>query len=239
MDLDTFLELPPCQPIRYEYNLNGDCMYIYSAEQISIFGCPDEWTFPFLGKWGVVSTDNDERPMATDFSFDKSRMGNARIIHRYSRVKRFESVLYQLIGHRGDVDLADLCYIREQGVDPDPNEVWESIRGILKEGGLQKYYNRIPTIIQMLGIKLRIDIGKGADMITEITTDFSIMHQMFIQIKPEGRTYFPNLRFIALRMLETYGAKFEFNIPRVRTRRKLKPLDEMWINLFNSFQNKR
>ena len=40
-------------------------------------------------------------------------------------------------------------------------------------------------------------------------------------------------------MLETYGAKFEFDIPRVRTKRKLKPLDEMWLNMFNSFQNKK
>jgi hypothetical protein len=234
MDLDTFLSMPPCWPIRIE-----DGKHVYSIEQINTFGCPDIWNPPLLCDWFVVSTNDDERPLKTDYSFDKDRIGNCRQIHRYDRTKRFESILYQLIGHRGNVDLKDLIYIRNQGVDPNPNYIWNSIREILKRGKLQKYYNRIPSIIQMLGIKLKIDVGKGSDLVYEIVRDFSQMQELFISTKPPDRKYFPNLRFIALRMLETYGATFEFNITRVRTRRKLKPLDDLWVNLFNSFQNKK
>jgi hypothetical protein len=94
-------------------------------------------------------------------------------------------------------------------------------------------------IIQMLGVNLKIDVGQNNYMVTEIIKDFQCLSADFERLKPSGRSYFPSLRFIAIRMLETYGAKFEFDIPRVRTKRKLKPLDEMWLNMFNSFQNKK
>lgn len=235
MDWQDFYR--PCLPIRLEFN-NGIYTQVYTIEQIDTFGTPDQWHPPEESNWIVVSTDDDERPLKSDYKFEQGRIGNSRPIHRYSRVKRFEAVLFQLIGHRGKVDLKDLNYIRSCGVDHDPNYVWNSIRDILKNGGLQKYYNRIPSIIQMLGINLKIDVGRGSDMVYQITGDFKRMHELFIDTKPMYRKYFPNLRFIALRMLETYGAKFEFNIPRVRTRRKLKPLDDMWVNLFESLQNK-
>lgn len=235
---DIFSFLPICMPLRFETH-NGISLQIYSIDQINLYGFPDTWDPPQIGNWLVVSTNEDERPVKMDYKFEESRRGSFRPIHRYDRTKRFESVLYQLIGHRGKVDLADLNYIRNQGIDRDPDFIWDSIRAILKKGKLQKYYNRIPSIIQMLGIKLKIDVGKGSELVYEIVNDFKKMQELFLDTKPFGRKYFPNLRFIALRMLDTYGAKFEFNIPFVRTQRKLKPLDELWINLFTSFQNKK
>jgi hypothetical protein len=234
MDLDTFLSLPPCQPIKYEFRGNI-AVHVYSISQIDLYGCPDTWHPPLLCDWMVISTNDDERPLATDYKYEQSILGNTRPIHRYSRVKRFEYVLFQLLGHRGSVDLNDLVYIRSEGVDPHPERVWNSIREILKRGNLQKYYNRIPAIIQMLGLSLRIDVGIGSNMVYSIVADFKRMHEMFKETKPTDRKYFPNLRFIALRMLQEYGAKFGFHIPLVRTKRKLKPLDDMWNALADSF----
>lgn len=234
MSFDELLNLTPCGPIR----INVDGKHVYTCEQIDMYGHPDNWDWPIF-YYEVVSSLDYERPHRTDWKFEQERWGSVRPIHRYSRVKRFESTLYQLLGFRGKVELADVVYIREVGYDRDPLYIWESLRMILKEKGWQKYYNRIPMIIQMLGVNLKIDVGPNNYMVEEIIKDFQCFSADFERLKPSGRSYFPSLRFIAIRMLETYGAKFEFDIPRVRTKRKLKPLDEMWLNMFNSFQNKK
>lgn len=228
MTLKDFFSTPPTLPLRIE----SDGKHVYSSEQISIYGLPETWIWP-NNYYEVISNLDFERPAAQDFKFEQERWGSTRPIHRYSRVKRFESTLYQLLGYRGNVDLVDLLYIKEVGYDEHPLRIWESLRRILKENGWQKYYNRIPTIIQMLGLDLKIHVGKDNEMVNDIIRTFKMMNSLFEDVKPFGRTYFPNMRFIVIRMLETFGAKFDFDIPRVRTKRKLKPLDEIWVNLFN------
>jgi hypothetical protein len=155
-------------------------------------------------------------------------MGSTRPIHRYIRQKRFEYTLYQLLGYRGFVprELVDL--LEETGYDPRPRYIWESIRTFIKKfkfGNI--YYNRIPTIIQMLDLNLRINIQDNSRFITDIIDEFKIANYKFEQlpIKPK---YFPNMRYIALKFLEKNGADFQFYIPLIRTKRKLQPLEEIW-----------
>jgi hypothetical protein len=67
----------------------------------------------------------------------------------------------------------------------------------------------------------------------EIVADFGRMHFMFNNgvCKKWGVAYFPNLRFVALKLLEKKGVTFEYRIPFIRTMSKRKPLEEMWARM--------
>jgi len=41
--------------------------------------------------------------------------------------------------------------------DKRPEKVWDSIRKILKKTGYTNYYNRIPTILEVMGYEYKID----------------------------------------------------------------------------------
>lgn len=205
--------------------------HVYTSAQIDTYG------FPYL--WGVydyyVITDpNDYVIYKTDWKFEQSRRDNLRPIHRYSRVKRFESTLFQLIGERGDISKEVISDIKNIGFNSDPRYVWDSIRSILKQKGLRKYYNRIPTIIQRLGLPYRIHVKDPL----EVVNDFKAVHCAFDQQTLPDRKYFPNLRFICLKMLERHSATFGFRVPLIRTPRKLKPLQDLWVQLIDSLPNK-
>jgi len=48
------------------------------------------------------------------------------------------------------------------------------------------------------------------------------------------RKYFPNLRYVALRLLVDHGAMFEYHVPLLKTKRKLKGMDELYLTLKNN-----
>lgn len=52
-----------------------------------------------------------------------------------------------------------------------------------------------------------------------------------MQFKHSTRKYFPNLRYVALRLLVDHGAVFEYDIPLLKTKRKLKGMDELYQSL--------
>ena len=116
------------------------------------------------------------------------------------------------------------------GVSEDPEQAWESVRRLLKQKGWWRYYNRIPSILRRLGVKLKIDFGDQAWLLEEVVLDFKKISARFEHVKT-GRKYFPNLRYIALRLLERRGVKFELMIPFIRTARKFQVLDGMWDQL--------
>lgn len=205
--------------------------HVYTAEQIDIYGFPYGWG---VYDYYVINTLEYEQPLKTDYKYEQYLRGTLRPIHRYSRVKRFESTLLQLIGERGDVDLQVIIDIKLIGYNSDPRYIWESIRKILKHEGLRKYYNRIPTIIELLGLPYRLKVSNHM----EVVNDFKAIHCAFDRLAPPDRKYFPNIRFICLKMLERHGASFGFRIPLIRTPRKLKPLQDLWMELLDSLPNK-
>jgi hypothetical protein len=48
------------------------------------------------------------------------------------------------------------------------------------------------------------------------------------------RKYFPNLRYVALRLLVDHGAVFEYDVPLLKTKRKLKGMEEIYLSLKNN-----
>jgi hypothetical protein len=102
-------------------------------------------------------------------------------------------------------------------VDIDP---WEEVRRVLKANGWSLYYNRIPVIIKRLQeLECPVD---GADRIERILAAFRTLDAVFPALKAElGRAYFPNLRYVALRLMEMFGVHTAFDVPYLRTRKKV------------------
>jgi hypothetical protein len=150
----------------------------------------------------------------------------------------------------GDVpdEVVGLC----AGLEFCADTIWDDIRKILKNNPVinictwdakhcmivnttvigRKYYNRIPLIVWKLGF------GKGiiwdSTKYKDIVQDFKDMNFVFCTTGKRtkwNRRYFPNLRFIALKLMEKHGAVFSFKIPFIRTKRKKKVLGDLWDDL--------
>lgn len=211
------------EPIKF-----ADGMPVYTLDQINIYGEPYLWG---VDAYLVISTFDNEKPPMSDWNFEQERRGSVRPIHRYIRQKRFEYTLYQLLGYRGTVPISLVTHLKEYGYDKRPEYVWESIRKFLKDQKYSNvYYNRIPTIMQMLGLNIRIDVDDNSQFIQGIVDAFRVANEKFERLVSKPK-YFPNMRFIALKFLELYGADIQFHIPFIRTKRKLKPLEKIWNSI--------
>lgn len=211
----------PIQPFRID---NG--VPIYSSDQLALYGIPDLWG---IHEYEVVESRESSHPMVTDYQMEQDRRGALRPIHHYNRVERFESILYQLIGARGVVPRLVLQTIRIEGYETDPALIWNSIRSILKKHNWRLYYNRIPVILEKLGYNLKINFGDKNAFVLMIVNEFRKMSAKFEEIRPQlERSYFPNLRYIAFKLLQEHGAVFEYDIPFLRTPRKEKMMNELW-----------
>lgn len=117
--------------------------------------------------------------------------------------------------------------IRKVGFSQDPDKIWNEIRGILKKRKGRKYYNRIPSILEILGFQ-KVGVDKNS-LVREIIDDFRIISGRFNERKEQlGRVYFPSLRFVAFKLLELHGVKFGYKVPFARTPRKLKAMEATW-----------
>lgn len=231
VDLLTFSLPGPCQPIR----IDDDQVPVYTSQQIHLYGLPDHWgrvacrLLKTVGivVYRVIELREDASPMVMDFTMEQER--RLRPIHRYCRVERFHSTLAQLVACRGKIPPSIILLIRESGYDPHPDRVWNSIRAVLKANKARRYYNCIPSILDILGYERKIDLGDAAELIRTIIRDFQQLSTRFERLKQSlGRIYFPSLRFVACKLLEAYGVKFGFTIPLVRTPRKLRSMEALW-----------
>lgn len=200
----------------FPFKIENGIEFYYSS-QIDLFG------FPPGDNYLVVN--DTESPWVMDYGLEQDR--KLRPIHRYNRVERFAFTLSQLLGLKGDVSEEIIELIQE-------NECydWESIRSILKENNLRRYYNRIPYIMKCVGLKPLITFEVTNSVYIEMVHHFRIIQNGFDKIKGK-RKYFPSIRYIVFRMLQDRGAVFDESVPFVRTKRKEKSLDEIWEQLNN------
>ena len=232
MDLDALFEEDlrrlqgPVQPIRME---NG--IPFYTSQQVNLFGLPHHWG---VQQYQIIELYDDGRPPVTDYEMEQERRGSLRPIHHYNRVERFESILYQLIGCRGIIPPSVIKIIQESQIDRHPDRIWDSVRNILKKHKLSVYYNRIPIILDQLGFDRKIKWGDQNALVLELVNEFKKISAKFEELKPLlERTYFPNLRYVAFKLLKEYGAEFQYRIPFLRTPRKEKVMDDLWEMLRN------
>jgi len=175
-----------------------------------------------------------------DYEQEVSHRLNCKKKHRYSRKARFKHILLQLIGVAGDTPRS-VVEIVHNGLKPKvkSTKIWNRVRDILKKHKLRNYYNRVPQLIKLVTSKKPLGVEYAA--VQAILEDFSDFHYQFNNHLAErwSRKYFPNLRFIALKLLLKHGITFPYKVPLVRTTRKKKYLEGLYsqfISLHNVFE---
>lgn len=209
-------------PIRFEKEVA-----VFNSEQILKFGPPELYGYD---TYEVVELQETVSPFVSDWKMEQTRE-KLRPIHRYNRIERFEFVIAQLLGLRGDVP-QDIIDLMQQEANLEPNVAWNSIRNVLKTHKHKRYYQRIPQIMFRLGLGSVFKMNNSTMGYNYqcIIADFKKLQGVFEEYKfqTKKRVYFPNLRFIAVKLLERRGCKCNFEIDFIRTKRKIKSLGEMW-----------
>ena len=208
------------KPIRIDAETG---LHVFLQSDIDLYGQPEYFGYK---NFMVVEEKFD---FGINYE-DEVNFKKVRPIHRYDRVERFKSVLYHLVGERGGIEDEVLELVRHYGYDEDRGRIWESIRGTLKRHGLRRYYNRIKTIICILGWEKKVVVQNS--ILEDIVKEFKRMSRWFDNEYVGSKKYFPPLRFIALKLLIVHGEWFSYEVPLVRTERKKKPLQEIWEELF-------
>lgn len=234
------IRLPPAPPNSptlpdrpHHYDHNGQA--VFTSEQVA-WADPNQ--FGFQEDFLVVEEEETSHPWALNYA-DECNLPRKRPVHRYSRAERFKFILGQLMGCSGNVPHYVLAVFQpDQLAALPPERLWDEVRSILKTHKWRIYYNRIPAILAGLGLSQFkfSDTKKFQD----ILDDFGRLDSIFDLIKPElERTYFPNLRFVAIKLMERHGVHPLYPIPKARTFRKLQALDELYKYLWYRYESKQ
>lgn len=206
-------------PIKFD----PDGVPVFASRDVDDYGLPEHYGYEV---YRVV--ESRDLNIGSDFKFEQERQW--REIHRYDREARFRVTLLNLLGERGKIPDHVLALVK-QYLKKDSSNLWNDTRKILKHYKLRKYYDQIPLILSKLEYK-RLFPQISADRIFTITQDFNALVSRYEQIKHlYNRKYFPNIRFIALKILELHGILPEYFVPQVRTSRKNKLLSQLWADL--------
>jgi hypothetical protein len=211
--------------IPYDFIRIEDGVFVYRRADVDLFGMPDLWgVYDYI----VVSTEDDVAPQVMDWQMIQDRRGSLRPPHRYNRVSRFRSLLNDFMGNRNvPKEVVDL--VRFWGLDESQADVFEGVRKVLKAYGFRKYYNSIPSIIWMLrGGRRRFE----SRIVEQVMDDFIRMSHRFDRLESSGRSYFPNLRYVLLELLELNGFEFGFDVVKIRTKRKRVVMENIFEELY-------
>jgi len=207
------------KPLRFENEVA-----VFSSRDIDDYGMPEHYGYE---KYIVI--ESREANMVYDFKMEHSY--DLVPIHRYSRISRFKSTLLKLIGEKSNIP-EQVIVVCKHYLKPDSKDLWNDTRKILKCHKWSVYYDFIPSILCKLGYWPILKIS--ASRIDAIINDFKLLVEKFENSKHLfKRRYFPNIRFIVLKLLEYHGFLHEHPIPFVRTERKLVSLSLLWEHLLN------
>ena len=189
--------------------------------------------YQFHHGWGAHVLDNNEpgcmHPFALDYKDEVTIFWKKP--HRYSRTDRFRFTLSQLMGCSSTTPPEILYSIKQQlkQYTISKYKIWNQVRSILKLNGWRQYYNCIPSIIvYCTGLRPTINCS-----VNVILNDFTKMHYQFNNglANKWKRSYFLNLRFVALKLMYKHGMTYPYKVPFLRTLRKEKYLN----GLFDQF----
>lgn len=221
----------PSQP--HHYDQQG--VAVFTTEQIK---WADPAVFGFDQEYYVVEQEESAHPLALNYH-DEILLPRKRPVHRYSRHERFRSILGQLMGCSGNVPKEVFQVLNAEHLRQLPrDQLWDTIRSILKLHNWRIYYNRIPAILAGLGMS---DFKYGdTSKFQDILHDFSLMDKIFVTLKSSvGRSYFPNLRFVAIKLMKRHGIEPVVPIPLARTMRKLQGLEDLYNLIWKEIEDKQ
>tara|TARA_R110000868_G_scaffold161183_3_gene391181 strand:+ start:4009 stop:4653 length:645 start_codon:yes stop_codon:yes gene_type:complete len=208
---------PKMKPIK----LDDDGTPMFTNIQIDDYGLPEHWGYE---TYRVI--ESREANFVTDYKMEQERY--FRKIHRYCRLSRFKTCLLNLLGERGKIPPSVMMMIRVY-LKPDSKDKWNDARRILKLYKQRRYYDNIPIILKQLNYG-RLFKAITSEQLENIVNDFKCLSSRFEETKTTRR-YFPNIRFIVLKLLEQHGIEQNYPIPLARTSRKLKSLNQLWDSL--------
>lgn len=211
---DTIL---PVKPLYYDGSIP-----VFSTKQL-------EWCQP--EEYGCFEYLVVEKPDAFVLDYKQEVELRKRPTHFYCRLYRFKIALMQLMCMHGYVPtyVIDACKKIKLG---DGLMVWDQIRNVLKKHKWRIYYNRIPIILRQLGYQNK-PFQFSDSRFDDILHDFERMHHAFNEIKMDtGRKYFPNLRYVALRLMDKFGIKLKYTIPLLRVGKKKIVLDQIYDQIW-------
>ena len=216
------------KPIPYSPLREEDGVKYYDLYDVVAYGEPCEYG---IERYLVIDNYEISRPLVMSWKSEQER-GPIRGPHRYSASKRFEYLLRQLLGGCRDAVPEEVVYnVKDNLETEDPSKIWNCVRIILKNNGHKKYYNRIPDILKAIGYPLEI---KWKEDIIDLVRDFSAINAFFYEFEFDKRVYFPNFKFFALKLLEHRGAIFEYDVPLLRTGKKLEDFEKLWETLYEA-----
>lgn len=204
------------KPIR----IDADGVPLFSSRDIDDYGLPELYNYHV---YRVI--ESRDLNFVTDYNMEQQR--EWRKIHRYSRQSRFKTTLLNLLGERGKIPIQTVRLVKAF-LNPKSKDLWNDTRSILKHFKMGKYYDNIPIILKQAGFGSCY--GKiTATEIRDIVRDFKMLSSRYDNMKTNHkRVYFPNIRFIVLKLLERHGFHPRYKIPLVRTVRKSKSLNTLW-----------
>jgi len=205
------------------FKIDPDGVPVFSSRDVDDYGSPEYFGYEI---YRVV--ESRDLNIGFDYKFENERQWKE--IHRYNREARFKVTLLNLLGERGNIPEHVLTLVK-QFLKPESTCLWNDIRKILKHYKLRKYYDQIPLILTKLGYK-RMFPQLTSEQLLSISQDFNALVSRYERIKHlYNRKYFPNIRFITLKLLELHSIFPQYFVPQVRTFRKNKILSQLWDDL--------
>lgn len=210
------------------YKIDNDVAYFYLRD-VEDYGCPSNWGYT---RFFVI--DNEPiYAMTSTNNANFTALKKLRTPHLYDRVLRFRNILTQLLGFTlnvsKQVQMSDSWLDMLDEVSLIENNHWYECRKILKKYKFNGYYNSIPAILKQC-LFIRNPIKYSEKQYLMIMNSFIQLHRIFSKVET-GRKYFPNLRYVALKLIELNGLELQFEIPLLVTNSKCILLDNIFIQL--------
>lgn len=206
-----------------------DGVFFFNKHDVDIYGCP---TLHGYHRFYVI----DNEPTYVYTTYEENRgydLPTLRQPHLYDRLLRFRIIVQQLLGYSlsvaKKVRQSEAWISTMNKVSEVRENHWIECRQILKVSNFSKYYNSIPAIVR------QHCYFKEMHCYTE--KDFNDIMNMFVKLErtfnmnKQGRCYFPNLRFMALRIMKQLKIPLLFPIPLLINKKRLKQLEDIFISL--------
>lgn len=213
-------------PKRYE---NG--VAIFSKTSIDLFGFPEE--YGYQGRYQVI--DDDQPQYATEYQ-QENEVQPPKRKHLYCRFTRFRLLVNRLLGigparSRQYYDCLEKLTEHPDFESAPLGDIWRISHKILSKARLSKYYTFIPTFAQESNT---VDISIiDKELVQRVLCNFMKMHLAYgYNGGISGRKYFPNLRYIAVRLLQNEGYSNPLGISGIKTKSRRERLEQDFRELY-------
>ena len=146
----------------------------------------------------------------------------------YKRIHHWHERVSQLLLLESSIPHEDFLRIAHRLLDGSHTVINKDvIRGVLRSLNMQLYIEKWLQIIQRVtGIE---PPKPGAKLLEMLDMSFTELQQPFAHFKTTGRKNFLNYNYVFCRLFQRLGcAQFCMFFPLIKSRQKLRTLDEMW-----------